>query len=39
MDAHQRLGSNYPVWITEFAWNSWNPNEPVSQNEIKEFFQ
>ena len=37
-NARQRLGSQYPVWITEFACTSWNANEPVSQDEINQFF-
>ena len=37
-NARERFGSRYPVWVTEFACTSWNPNEPVSQEEINEFF-
>ncbi|CAF1303884.1 unnamed protein product [Adineta ricciae] len=37
-NARQRLGSQYPVWITEFACTSWNANESVSQDEINQFF-
>ncbi|CAF1391356.1 unnamed protein product [Adineta steineri] len=36
--ARERFGSRYPVWITEFSCTSWNPNEPVSQDEINQFF-
>lgn len=37
--ARQRLGNKYPVWITEFACTSWNPSQPVSQNEVHEFMR
>jgi len=37
-NVRERFGSRYPVWITEFACTSWNPNEPVSQDEINQFF-
>lgn len=36
--ARERFGSRYPVWVTEFACTSWNRNEPVSQDEINQFF-
>jgi hypothetical protein len=36
--ARERFGAQYPVWVTEFACTSWNRNEPVSQDEINQFF-
>jgi hypothetical protein len=38
-DTHNRLGSHYPVWVTEFACTSWKSNQPVSQKEINLFLQ
>ena len=38
-ETRQQIGSNYPVLVTEFACTSWKSNQPVSQNEINEFFQ
>ncbi|CAF5027605.1 unnamed protein product, partial [Rotaria sp. Silwood1] len=35
--AHERFG-NKPVWVTEFACTSWNASQPVSQEEINDFF-
>ncbi|CAF1450075.1 unnamed protein product [Adineta ricciae] len=37
-NARQRLGSQYPVWITEFACTSWNANESFPQDEINQLF-
>jgi hypothetical protein len=36
--ARERFGSRYPVWVTEFACTSWNRYQPVSQDEINQFF-
>jgi hypothetical protein len=38
-NVRQRLGSQYPVWVTEFACTSWNANEPASQDEINQFLE
>jgi hypothetical protein len=38
-NVRQSLGNNYPVWITEFACTSWNPSQPVSQQEVNDFMQ
>ena len=35
----REVGNNYPVWVTEFACTSWNPNQPVSQQEINDFMR
>ncbi|CAF1113111.1 unnamed protein product [Rotaria sordida] len=35
----QQLGNRYPVWVTEFACTSWNPSQPVSQQEVNEFMR
>ncbi|CAF1012598.1 unnamed protein product [Adineta ricciae] len=35
----QQLGNKHPVWVTEFACTSWNPNQPVSQAEVNEFMR
>lgn len=35
----QELGNRYPVWVTEFACTSWNPSQPVSQQEIDDFMK
>ncbi|CAF1250178.1 unnamed protein product [Adineta steineri] len=35
--ARQRFGNKYPVWVTEFACTSWNPSQPVSQQEVNDF--
>lgn len=37
--ARQRFGNKYPVWVTEFACTSWNPNQPVSQQEVNDFMR
>jgi hypothetical protein len=37
-NARNRLGNQYPVWVTEFAPTSWNAGQPLSQNEINSFF-
>lgn len=37
--ARQRFGDKYPVWVTEFACTSWDPNQPVSQEEVNEFIR
>ncbi|CAF2504829.1 unnamed protein product [Rotaria sp. Silwood2] len=36
-NAHERFGRK-PVWVTEFACTSWNAHQPVSQEEINDFF-
>ncbi len=36
--ARERFGSCHPVWVTEFACTSWNRDQPVSQDEINQFF-
>ncbi|CAF3029511.1 unnamed protein product [Rotaria sp. Silwood2] len=38
-NARQRFGNRYPVWVTEFACTSWNPSQPVSQQEVKDFMR
>ncbi|CAF2017514.1 unnamed protein product [Rotaria magnacalcarata] len=35
--ARERFG-NKPVWVTEFACTSWNQGQPISQEEINNFF-
>ncbi|UJR11186.1 hypothetical protein I4U23_015367 [Adineta vaga] len=34
-----QLGNKYPVWITEFACTSWNPQQPVPQDEVFDFMR
>ena len=38
-NVRQTLGNQYPVWVTEFACTSWDPNQPVSQQEVNDFMQ
>ena len=38
-NVRQQLGDKYPVWVTEFACTSWNPSQPVSQQEVNEFME
>ncbi|CAF0857622.1 unnamed protein product [Rotaria sordida] len=33
------LGNKYSVWVTEFACTSWNPSQPVSQQEVNDFMR
>lgn len=35
----QRLGNQHSVWVTEFACTSWDPNQPVSQQEVNDFMR
>lgn len=38
-NVRQQFGNKYPVWVTEFACTSWNPSQPVSQQEITDFMR
>ena len=38
-NVRQQLGNQHPVWVTEFACTSWDPNQLVSEQEASDFLR